>query len=155
MRSRPGGLRCITSAWPSSVAFEQGVCKRSFAKVAGCWIMAGGLARRPVGQGSAPWAWPYPGTTARPSGLIPETNLPRSLAEIGAQSGANRWIRLSSAGRGQTSLIRIRQMTATRSISKLRSFGIAQVDLPRLNKTCHNSVRRLESLHESCSAPGV
>ena len=66
------------------------------------------LARKPVGRaGGARWAWPYPGTTAIPSGPIPEANLPRSLAEICAQSGPNCPIRLSSAGPGhETSLIR-------------------------------------------------
>jgi hypothetical protein len=92
--------------------------------------------------GGARWAWPDPGTTAIPSGPIPEANLPRSLAEICVQSGPNCPIRPSSARPGhETSLIRragTRQMTAARSIPKLRNSGIAQVNLPRLNKACHN-----------------
>ena len=152
--SRSGGLRRrfsgVSAAWRAvrplrcgDFTIQQGVCKRSFAEVAGCWLAAGRLASRSVGQGPARRAWPYPSTKPYPSGPIPETNLPRSLAEICAQSGLNRRIRLSSVGqRQERSLIRragTRQMTAARSIPRpSRSSGNAQVGLPRLNKACHN-----------------
>jgi hypothetical protein len=41
-----------------------------------------------------------------------------------------------------------REMTAGEAFP---SFGSAQVDLPRLNKTCHNLVKGLEFQYESCS----
>jgi hypothetical protein len=126
---------CRFGSLVPGITIQQGICKRSFAKVAGRWITASWRAGRSVGQGVARWAWPYRGTTAARSRRIYRSLWLKSVpkADVAHPGGWDP----SVDG-------------APKQFQALGSPGNAKSYLPRLNRACHNLVKRLESQHESC-----